>query len=174
MMQHPTHHQRQQRRMTTTQHSTSRLPVPVGRHPGHYLLVTAPSAQHNTTQHNTTQHNTTQHNTTQHNTTQHNTTQHNTTQRNATQHNTTQHNTTQHNTTQHNTTQHNTTQRETNVFAPSPNRRPAPAQQPSSAAAGACDSNAAYSRQQTAGTSTCAAWALTAEAAEFVMSSAAV
>ena len=63
----------------------SRLHVPVGRHPGHCLLVTAPSAQHNTTQHNTTQHNTTQHNTTQHNTTQHNTTQHNTTQHNTTQ-----------------------------------------------------------------------------------------
>ena len=80
-------------------HSPARLPVPVGRHPGHCLLVTAPSAQRNTTQHNTTQHNTTQHNTTQHNTTQHNTTQHNTTQHNTTQHNTTQHNTTQHNTT---------------------------------------------------------------------------
>ena len=62
----------------------SRLPVPVGRHPGHCILVTAPSAQHNTTQHNTTQHNTTQHNTTQHNTTQHNTTQHSTAQHNAT------------------------------------------------------------------------------------------
>ena len=81
--------------------------------PAYRLLVTAPSAQHNTTQHNTTQHNTTQHNTTQHNTTQHNTTQHNTTQHNTTQHNTTQHNTTQHNTTQHNTTQHNTTQHNT-------------------------------------------------------------
>jgi hypothetical protein len=46
-------------------HSPARLPVPVGRHPGLCLLVTAPSAQHNTTQHNTTQHNTTQHNTTQ-------------------------------------------------------------------------------------------------------------
>ena len=88
----------------------SRLPVPVGRHPGHCLVVTAPSAQHNTTQHNTTQHNTTQHNTTQHNTTQHNTTQHSTTQHNTTQHNTTQHNTTQHNTTQHKTAQRNTTQ----------------------------------------------------------------
>ena len=51
-------------------HSPARLPVPVGRHPGLCPLVTAPSAQHNTTQHNTTQHNTTQHNTTQHNTTQ--------------------------------------------------------------------------------------------------------
>ena len=80
-------------------HSPTRLPVPVGRHPGLCLLVTAPSAHHNTTQHNTTQHNTTQHNTTQHNTTQHNTTQHNTTQENTTQHNTTRHNTTQHNTT---------------------------------------------------------------------------
>ena len=94
-------------------HIPARLPLPLGRHPGHCLLVTAPSAQHNTTQHNTTQHNTPQHNTTQHNTTQHNTSQHNTTQHNTTQHNTTQHNTTnttQHNTTQHNTTQHNTTQ----------------------------------------------------------------
>ena len=91
-------------------HSPTRLPLPLGRHPG--LLPFGNSAfgtpQHNTTQHNTTQHNTTQHNTTQHNTTQHNTTQHNTTQHNTTQHNTTQHNTTQHNTTQHNTTQHNT------------------------------------------------------------------
>ena len=41
-------------------HSPARLPVPVGRHPGLCPLVTAPSAQHNTTQHNTTQHNTTQ------------------------------------------------------------------------------------------------------------------
>ena len=73
-------------------HSPARLPLPLGRHPGHCLRVTAPSAQHNTTQHNTTQHNTTQHNTTQHNRTQHNTTQHNTTQHNTTQHNTTQHN----------------------------------------------------------------------------------
>ena len=80
---------------------------------GHCLLVTAPSAQHNTTQHNTTQHNTTQHNTTQHNTTQHNTTQHNTTQHNTTQHSTARHNTTQRNTTRHNTTQHNTTQHNT-------------------------------------------------------------
>ena len=50
------------------------------------LLVTAPSAQHNTTQHSTAQHNTTRHKTTQHNTTENSTTQHN-----ATQHNTTQH-----------------------------------------------------------------------------------
>ena len=34
-------------------HSPARLPVPVGRHPGLCHLVTAPSAQHNTTQHNT-------------------------------------------------------------------------------------------------------------------------
>ena len=34
-------------------HSPARLPLPVGRHPGLCLLVTAPSAQHNTTQHNT-------------------------------------------------------------------------------------------------------------------------
>ena len=47
----------------------SRLPVPVGRHPGHCLLVTAPSAQHNTTQHNTRQHGTTQQDMTRHNTT---------------------------------------------------------------------------------------------------------
>ena len=77
----------------------SRLPVPVGRHTGLCLLVTVPSAQHNTTQHNTTQHNTTQHNTTQHNTTQHNTTQHNTTQHNTTQHSTAQPHTTPHHTT---------------------------------------------------------------------------
>ena len=31
-------------------HSPAGLPLPVGRHPGHCLLVTAPSAQHNTTQ----------------------------------------------------------------------------------------------------------------------------
>ena len=96
-------------------HSPARLPLPVGRHPGLCPLVTAPSAQHNTTQrntpqHNTTQHNTTQHDTTQHNTTRHKTTQHNTTQGNTTQHNTTRHNTRQHNTTQGNMTQHNTTQ----------------------------------------------------------------
>ena len=94
-------------------HSPARLPVPVGRHPGLCLSVTAPSAQHNATQHNTTQHNTTQHNTTQHNTTQrnatqHNPTQHNTTQRNATQRNATQRNSTQH-TTPHHTTPHHTT-----------------------------------------------------------------
>ena len=39
-------------------HSPARLPVPVGRHPGLCLLVTAPSAHHNTTQHSTTQHST--------------------------------------------------------------------------------------------------------------------
>ena len=94
-------------------HSPARLPLPVGRHPGLCLLVTAPSAHH-TTPHNTTPHHTAQHNTTQHNTTQHNTTQHNTTQHNTTQHNTTQHNTIQHNTTQHNTAHHNTTQHNTN------------------------------------------------------------
>ena len=67
----------------------SRLPVPVGRHPGHCLLVTAPSAQHNTTQHSTAQHNTTQSTeyraqstehraqSTEHSTAQHNITQHN-------------------------------------------------------------------------------------------------
>ena len=54
-------------------HSPARLPVPVGRHPGLCLLVTAPLAQHNTTQRNTAQHNTTQHNTAQQNRTQHNT-----------------------------------------------------------------------------------------------------
>ena len=35
-------------------HSPTRLPVPVGRHPGLCLLVTAPSAQHITPHHNTT------------------------------------------------------------------------------------------------------------------------
>ena len=82
--------------ITTHLHTTrpldtrpSRLPVSVGRHPGHCLLVSAPSAQHNKAQHNATQHNTTQHNTTQHNTTQHNTTHHTTTQHNTTQHSTT-------------------------------------------------------------------------------------
>ena len=79
--------------------------VPVGRHPGLCLLVTAPSAQHNTTQHNTTQHNTTQHNTTQHNTTQHNTTQHSTAQHNTSHHTAPQCNTTgRDNITQHSTT----------------------------------------------------------------------
>ena len=101
----------------------SRLPIPVGRHPGLCLLVRAPSAHHNapqhttsqqnTTQHNTTQHNTTQHNTTQHNTTQHNTTQHNTTQQNARQQTTPHHITPQRNTTQHTTTKHTTTHRTT-------------------------------------------------------------
>ena len=46
----------------------SRLPVPVGRHPGHCLLVTAPSAHH-TTPHHTTPHHTTPHHTTPHHTT---------------------------------------------------------------------------------------------------------
>ena len=39
-------------------HSPARLPVPVGRHPGLCLLVTAPSAHH-TTPHHTTPHHTT-------------------------------------------------------------------------------------------------------------------
>ena len=59
-------------------HSPARLPVPVGRHPGHCLLVTAPSAHH-TTPHHTTPHHTTPHHTTPHHTTPHQTTQHNTT-----------------------------------------------------------------------------------------------
>ena len=87
----------------------SRLPVPVGRHPGHCLLVTAPSAQHNTIQHNTTQHNTTQHNTTQHNTTQHNATQHTDTNTNTN----TQHQHQHQNKHQHSTAQHSTAQQKT-------------------------------------------------------------
>ena len=46
-------------------HSPARLPVPVGRHPGLCLLVTAPSAHH-TTPHHTTPHHTTPHHTTPH------------------------------------------------------------------------------------------------------------
>ena len=38
----------------------SRLPVPVGRHPGHCLLVTAPSAHHTTPRHGTARHGTAQ------------------------------------------------------------------------------------------------------------------
>ena len=56
----------------------SRLHVPVGRHPGHCLLVTAPSAHH-TTLHHTTPHHTTPHHTTPHHTTPHHTTPHHTT-----------------------------------------------------------------------------------------------
>ena len=53
----------------------SRLPVPLGRHHGHCLLVTAPSAHH-TTPHHTTPHHTTPHHTTPHHTTPHHTTPH--------------------------------------------------------------------------------------------------
>ena len=49
-------------------HSPARLPLPVGRHPGLCLLVTAPSAHH-TTPHHTTPHHTTPHHTTPHHTT---------------------------------------------------------------------------------------------------------
>ena len=56
-------------------HSPARLPVPVGRHPGLCLLVTAPSAHH-TTPHHTTPHHTTPHHTTPHHTTPHHTTPH--------------------------------------------------------------------------------------------------
>ena len=59
-------------------HSPARLPVPVGRHPGLCLLVTAPSAHH-TTPHHTTPHHTTPHHTTPHHTTPHHTTPHHTT-----------------------------------------------------------------------------------------------
>ena len=55
-----------------TTHSPARLPVPVGRHPGLCLLVTAPSAHH-TTPHHTTPHHTTPHHTTPHHTTPHHT-----------------------------------------------------------------------------------------------------
>ena len=58
-------------------HSPARLPVPVGRHPGLCLLVTAPSAHH-TTPHHTTPHHTTPHHTTPHHTTPHHTTPHHT------------------------------------------------------------------------------------------------
>ena len=59
-------------------HSPARLPVPVGRHPGLCLLVTAPSAHH-TTPHHTTPHHTTPHHTTplpSHTTPHHTTVQH--------------------------------------------------------------------------------------------------
>ena len=59
-------------------HSPARLPLPVGRHPGLCLLVTAPSAHH-TTPHHTTPHHTTPHHTTPHHTTPHHTTPHHTT-----------------------------------------------------------------------------------------------
>ena len=48
------------------------LSVPVGRHSGHCLSVTAPSAHH-TTPHHTTPHHTTPHHTTPHHTTPHHT-----------------------------------------------------------------------------------------------------
>ena len=72
-------------------HSPARSPVPVGRHPGLCLLVTAPSAHH-TTPHHTTPHHTTPHHTTPHHTTPHHTTPHHTTPHHTTPH---QHNTTQ-------------------------------------------------------------------------------
>ena len=62
----------------------SGLPSPVGRHPDHCLLVTAPSAKHNATQHITAQHSTTHcttHHSTAHHSTQHSTTQHSTSHR---------------------------------------------------------------------------------------------
>ena len=83
----------------------SRLPVPVGRHPGHCLLVTAPSAHH-TTPHHTTNH-TTPHHTTPHHTPHHTT--HHTTPHHTTPHHTTPHHTTPHHTTPHHTMPHYTT-----------------------------------------------------------------
>ena len=68
----------------------SRLPVPVGRHPSHCLLVTEPSA-HYTTPHHTTPHHTTPHHTTPHHTTPHHTTPHHTTPHHTTPHHTTPH-----------------------------------------------------------------------------------
>ena len=81
-------------------HSPARLPVPVGRHPGLCLLVTAPSAHH-TTPHHTTPHHTTPHHTTPHHTTPHHTTPHHTTPHHTTPHHTTLHYTTLHYTTLH-------------------------------------------------------------------------
>ena len=81
-------------------HSPARLPVPMGRHPGHCLLVTAPSAHH-TTPHHTTPHHTTPHHTTPHHTTPHHTTPHHTTPHHTTPHHTTPHHTTPHHTTPH-------------------------------------------------------------------------
>ena len=71
-------------------HSPARLPVPVGRHPGLCLLVTAPSAHH-TTPHHTTPHHTTPDHTTPHHTTPHHTTPHHTTPHHTTPHHTTPH-----------------------------------------------------------------------------------
>ena len=119
----------------------SRLPVPVGRHPGHCLLVTAPSAHHTTPHHTTptppppAEAYTLTHGAHTTHTAQpvylypwvdipafcllvtapsaHHTTPHHTTPHHTTPHHTTPHHTTQHHTTQHNTTQHNTTQHNT-------------------------------------------------------------
>ena len=66
----------------------SRLPVPVGRHPGHCLLVTAPSA-HRTAPHRTTPHHTTPHHTAPHRTAPHRTTPHHTAPHHTTPHHTT-------------------------------------------------------------------------------------
>ena len=106
----PAMHQHTYTQRARHTHSPARLPVPVGRHPGHCLLVKAPSAQHCSAQHSTTQRNTTQHSTAQDNTTQNNTAQHNTTQHSTTQHNTTQRNTPQHSITKYNTAQHSRAQ----------------------------------------------------------------
>ena len=64
-------------------------------HPGHCLLVTAPSAHH-TTPHRTTPHHTAPHHTTPHHTTPHHTTPHHTTPHHTTPHHTTPHHTTPH------------------------------------------------------------------------------
>ena len=94
-------------------HSPARLPVPVGRHPGLCLSVTAPSAHHITSHHITSQHSTAQNRTAQHSTAQHSTAQHSTAQHSTAQNRTAQHSTAQHSTAQHRIEQHSTAQHST-------------------------------------------------------------
>ena len=109
-------------------HSPTRLPVPVGRHPGHCLLVTAPSAQHSTAQHtaphrtarystahqSTPQHGNPEHGTALHSKAQHSKAKHGTGAQHSTAPHSTAHSTAQHSTahsTQHRTAQHSTQHR---------------------------------------------------------------
>ena len=79
------------------------LPVPVGRHPGLCLLVTAPSAHH-TTPHHITSHHITSHHITSHHITSHHITSHHITAHHITSHHISSHHTTPHHTTPHHTT----------------------------------------------------------------------
>ena len=84
------------------------LPVPVGRHPGHCLLVTAPSA-HPITSHHITSHHITSHHITSHHITSHHITSHHITSHHITSHHITSHHITSHHITSDHTTPHHTT-----------------------------------------------------------------